>query len=133
MELEYIDPEDAATIFSNHVVLNEFGRITPVSNPRGLLITETSPIVRQLIRVRSIIDHPVDDAPLITEFVQLEYAEANVVAQIIQAAMDARMEERLRQSESRGTVTGQQGQGNQGGNNNGNNNNQSPQGQQSQN
>ncbi|NLT70080.1 MAG: hypothetical protein GXX91_05230 [Verrucomicrobiaceae bacterium] len=106
MELEFVDPEDAATIFSNHIVLNEFGRITPVIHPRGLLITETSPIVRQLIRVRSIIDHPVDDAPLITEFVQLDYAEANVVAQIIQAAMDARMVERQRQSESRGTVTG---------------------------
>ena len=128
MELEYIDPEDAATIFSNHIVLNEFGRITPVIHPRGLLITETSPIVRQLIRVRSIIDHPVDDAPLITEFVQLEYAEANVVAQIIQAAMDARMEERQRQSETRGTVTGtgtpaaQQG----GDQNRGNNNNNAP-------
>lgn len=107
MELDYVDPEDAATIFGNHIVLNEFGRITPVSNPRGLLITETSPIVRQLIRLRMIIDHPVEDAPLITEFVHLEYAEANVVAQIIQAAMDARMEERQRQSEARGTVSGQ--------------------------
>jgi len=106
LELEFVDPEDAATIFSNHIVLNEFGRITPVTNPRGLLITETSPIVRQLIRLKSIIDHPVDDAPLITEFVQLDYAEANIVAQIIQAAMDARMEERQRQSERGGTVTG---------------------------
>lgn len=107
MELEFVDPEDAATIFGNHIVLNEFGRITPVSNPRGLLITETTPIVRQLIRLRSIIDHPVEDAPLITEFVHMQYAEANVVAQIIQAAMDARMEERARQSEARGTVSGQ--------------------------
>jgi type II secretion system protein D len=106
LELDFVDPEDAATIFSNHIVLNEFGRITPVTNPRGLLITETSPIVRQLIRLKSIIDHPVDDAPLITEFVQMQYAESNVVAQIIQAAMDARMEERLRQSERGGTVTG---------------------------
>ena len=122
LELDFVDPEDAATIFSNHIVLNEFGRITPVTNPRGLLITETSPIVRQLIRLKSIIDHPVDDAPLITEFVQMQYAESNVVAQIIQAAMDARMEERLRQSERGGTVTGgrstsqpQQGQPQQGG------------------
>jgi general secretion pathway protein D len=131
MELEFVDPEDAATIFSNHIVLNEFGRITPVIHPRGLLITETSPIVRQLIRVRSIIDHPVDDAPLITEFVQLEFAEANVVAQIIQAAMDARMEERQRQSETRGTVTGTgtpaAAQG--GDQNRGNNNNAAAQGQ----
>ena len=106
MELAYVDPEDAATIFSNHVVLNEFGRLTPVTNPRGLLITETSPIVRQFIRLKAIIDHPVDDAPLITEFVQLEFAESNVVAQIIQAAMDARMEERQRQGERNGTVSG---------------------------
>lgn len=120
MELEFIDPEDAATIFGNHIVLNEFGRITPVSNPHGLLITETTPIVRQLIRLRSIIDHPVNDAPLITEFVHMEFAEANVVAQIIQAVMDARMEERSRQSEARGSVTGQarNEQGN-GGNNGG--------------
>lgn len=111
MELEFVSPEDAATIFGNHIVLNEFGRITPVLNPRGLLITETSPIVRQLIRLRSIIDHPVEDAPLITEFVQLEYAEANIVSQIIQAAMDARMEERQRQVELSGSVTGQPQQG----------------------
>jgi len=122
MELEFIDPEDAASIFGNHIVLNEFGRITPVSNPRGLLITETTPIVRQLIRLRSIIDHPIEDAPLITQFVELEYAEANVVAQIIQAAMDARMEERLRQNEEGGgTIAGQRrdsedrGRGNDGG------------------
>lgn len=121
MDLEFVAPEDAATIFSNHIVLNEFGRITPVTNPRGLLITETSPIVRQLIRLRAIIDHPVDDAPLITEFVQLQYAEANVVAQIIQAAMDARMEERQRQSERGGTIAGAR-------NTNNNANNNQPQG-----
>jgi general secretion pathway protein D len=123
MELEFVDPEDAATIFSNHIALNEFGRITPVLNPRGLLITETSPIVRQLIRLRMIIDHPVEDAPLITEFVNLDYAEANVVAQIIQAAMDARMEERLRQSESRGTISGQPRNNDPRNNQNNNNNN----------
>ncbi len=106
MALEFVDPQDAATIFSNHIVLNEFGRITPVTNPRGLLITETSPIVRQLIRLKAIIDHPVDDAPLITEFVKLQFAEANIVAQIIQAAMDARREERQRQSERGGTIAG---------------------------
>ncbi|MDF1823070.1 MAG: hypothetical protein P1U68_00420 [Verrucomicrobiales bacterium] len=132
MELEFIDPEDAATIFGNHIVLNEFGRITPVSNPHGLLITETTPIVRQLIRLRSIIDHPVHDAPLITEFVHMEYAEANIVAQIIQAAMDARMEERSRQSEARGSVSGQARSNEQGdGNNNGNNGNGGNQRQQS--
>ena len=107
LELEFISPEEAATIFGNHVVLNEFGRITPVSSPSGLLITETTPIVRQLIRLAQIIDMPTEDAPLLTQFIHLDYAQANVVAQIIQAAMDARMEERERQSESGKTISGQ--------------------------
>jgi type II secretion system protein D len=107
MELEHIAPEDAATIFGNHVVLNEFGRITPVATPQGLLITESSSIVRQLIRLKAIIDAPTESAMLMTTFVKLEYAEANVVAQIIQAAMDARAEEALRLSETGTTITGE--------------------------
>jgi general secretion pathway protein D len=107
MDLDHIDPEAAATLFGNHVVLNQFGRITPVTTPRGLLITESSSIIRQLIQLKKIIDMPVDDAPLLTEFIKLEYAEANIVAQIIQAAMDARMEERQRQSDAGRTVSGQ--------------------------
>ncbi len=121
MELDYISPEDAATLLGNHIVLNQFGRITPVLNPSGLLITETSPIVRQIIRLRTIFDHPIEDAPLITEFVHLKYAEANIVAQIIQAAMDARMEERQRQTDSGRTVSGQTNQPKQGDNKDNNN------------
>ena len=112
MTLEYIAPEDAATIFQNHIALNTFGKITPVSSPQGLLITETAPIVRSLIKLRTIIDHPVHQAPLLTEFVPLEHAEANVVAQIIQAAMDARMAERERQRELQNLQSRSQ-QGNQ--------------------
>jgi general secretion pathway protein D len=107
MELENISPETAATLFGNHVVLNQFGRITPVTTPRGLLITESSSIIRQLIQLKKIIDVSAEDAPLLTEFIKLQFAEANVVAQIIQAAMDARMEERQRQGESGRTVSGQ--------------------------
>ena len=106
MELEHISSETAATLFGNHVVLNEFGRITPVSTPSGLLITESSSIIRQLIQLKKIIDVAAEDAPLLTDFIQLDYAEANIVAQIIQATMDARMEERQRQSESGRTISG---------------------------
>lgn len=113
MTLDYISPEDAATIFENHITFNDFGKLTPVSTPRGLLITETSPIVRALIQLRTIIDRPVEQAPLLTEFVPLEHAEANIVAQIIQAAMDARMVERERQQElqARSQTGNQQQQG----------------------
>ncbi len=124
MQLDHISSETAATLFGNHVVLNEFGRITPVTTPSGLLITESSSIIRQLIQLKKIIDFSAEEAPLLTEFVKLEYAEANVVAQIIQAAMDARMEERQRQSESGRTISGQRTTQNNN-NNSGNNSNNS--------
>jgi len=68
-----------------------------------------------LIRLRQIIDVPADEAPLLTQFVELEFAEANIVAQIIQAAMDARREEAERQGEIGRTVSGERSQ-QQGGN-----------------
>lgn len=117
MTLDFISPTDAATIFENHISFNDFGKMTPVSAPQGLLITETSPIVRSLIQLRSIIDRPITQAPLLTEFVPLEHAEANIVAQIIQAAMDARMAERQRQQELRAEL-GQSGQTNNNSNQN---------------
>jgi len=119
MGLDYISPEEAATIFGNHIALNEFGRITPVATPQGLLITESSSIVRQLIRLQTIIDAPTESAMLLTSFVKLEYAEANVVAQIIQAALDARAEEALRLSEQGKTISGETPKENR--DNNGNN------------
>jgi len=122
MGLDYISPEEAATIFGNHVVLNEFGRITPVATPQGLLITESSSIVRQLIRLQAIIDAPTESAMLLTSFVKLEYAEANVVAQIIQAALDARAEEALRLSEQGKTISGEKPKESRDNNNNNNNN-----------
>ncbi len=122
MGLDYISPEEAATLFGSHVVLNEFGRITPVATPQGLLITESSSIVRQLIRLQAIIDAPTESAMLLTSFVKLEYAEANVVAQIIQAALDARAEEALRLSEQGKTITGEKPKENKDNNNNNNNN-----------
>lgn len=107
MGIEFMNPEEVATIFANHVTLHSFGKLTPISTPPGLLITENSSIIRQFIKLREIIDVAPEDAPLMTEFVKLQYAEANVVAQIIQAAMDARVEESQRMSESGKTLSGQ--------------------------
>ncbi len=108
MELDYISPEEAAAIMANHVQLNSYGRITPVESPSGLLITENSALIRKLAKLREIIDVPPDEARLMTQFVQLIYADSNTVSQIIQAAMDARYEERQRLSELGRTISGQQ-------------------------
>ncbi len=122
MTLEFIAPDDAATIMANHVQLNPYGRITPVESPPGLLVTESAALIRKLAKLREIIDVPPDEARLMTEFVQLVYADANTVAQIIQAAMDARHEERARLDELGRTISGQRSN-NQGNQNNQNNQN----------
>jgi type II secretion system protein D len=109
MRLEHIAPEDAATIFANHVQLNPYGRITPVAAPAGLLITENAALVRKFAKLQEVIDVPAEEARLLTEFIQLEHADANTVSQIIQAAMDARYEESLRLEEQGRTVSGAPG------------------------
>lgn len=92
MRLQHIDPVEAGAMFTNHLGLNPYGRITPVISPAGLLITENSSIVRQLIQLKEVMDHPHDRAERITEFVTIEYAEASVLAQIIQATLINRPE-----------------------------------------
>ena len=94
MKLEHLAPEDAGTILANHVGLNVYGRITPVTTPPGLLITETAGIVKQLISIRAVIDTTETTSSLITKFVKLEYADAAVVAQIIQSTLDAQAKDK---------------------------------------
>lgn len=123
MSLEYMNPEDAATIMTNHVQLNPYGRITPVQTPPGLLVTESANLIRKLVKMKRIIDVAPDQARLMTEFVQIKHGDANTIAQIIQAAMDARYEESQRIAELGRTISGTQPQQN----NQQNNNNQRPQ------
>lgn len=94
MKLDYLDPTQASEIFGNHVGLNVYGRITPVSTPPGLLITESATIVRQLIAIRSAIDMGSTGAQQVTKFIALTYADASVVAQIIQSTLSAQQKER---------------------------------------
>lgn len=90
LRLAHLDPVEAASLYSNHIGLNPYGRITPVNSPAGLLITENSAIVRQLIQVNRVMDKPHERAQRVTEFVDVEYAEASVLAQIIQATLASR-------------------------------------------
>lgn len=96
LRLENLTPSDAAVIMANHLQMNSYGRITPVESPAGLLITESAGIVRKLLRLKELIDVPPGESKLMTQFVKLEFADANTVAQIIQATMDARYEEKQR-------------------------------------
>lgn len=101
MKLTNLDPEEAGQILANHVGLSVYGRITPVATPPGLLITESATIVRQLISIHDAIDTATSGSTLITKFLPVKYAEATVIAQIIQATLAAQAEEK----ESKGLTT----------------------------
>ncbi|MBX7211108.1 MAG: hypothetical protein K1X78_22570 [Verrucomicrobiaceae bacterium] len=94
MKLDYLDPTQASEILANHVGLNVYGRITPVTTPPGLLITESATIVRQLIAIRAAIDMGNTGSQLVTKFIPLTYADSSVVAQIIQSTLNAQATER---------------------------------------
>ena len=101
MQLENLEPEEAARLLSGHVGLGVYGRITPVSSPPGLLITETSSIVWQLINIKEALDIADSGSTLLTKFIPVEFADSATVAQIIQATLDAQLQE----EETRGTNT----------------------------
>jgi general secretion pathway protein D len=101
MKLDNLDPETAGTMLSGHVGLGVYGRITPVLVPPGLLITESSTVVKQLISIREAIDIAASAASLVTKFIPLEHADAATVAQIIQATLTAQADEK----ESKGVNT----------------------------
>jgi type II secretion system protein D len=101
MALDNLAPEDAAQILANHVGLSIYGRMTPVLTPPGLLITESATIVRQLISIKEAIDSPSTASSLITKFIPLEHADATVVAQIVQATVNAQAQEQ----ETKGITT----------------------------
>jgi len=94
MKLDFLDPEEAGTMFSGHVGLSVYGRITPVLMPPGLLLTESSTVIKQLISIREAIDVGDTGSSLVTKFIPVEFAEAATVAQIVQATLTAQAQEK---------------------------------------
>jgi type II secretion system protein D len=127
MKLDFLAPEDAATMFSGHVGLGAYGRITAVTTPPGLLITESATVVKQLISIRDTIDIGDTGSSLVTKFIPVKYADAATIAQIIQATLTAQAQEK----ETKGVNTirgsaGSDGRDNRGNDNNNNNSQQRP-------
>ena len=126
MKLDNLAPEDAAEMFSGHVGLGAYGRITAVTTPPGLLITESATVVRQLISIRESIDLADTGSSLVTKFIPVKYGDAATIAQIIQATLTAQAQEK----ESKGVNTirgsaasdGRGGDRDRGSNNNNDNN-----------
>ncbi len=128
MKLDNLTPEDAATMFSGHVGLGAYGRITAVTTPPGLLITESATVVKQLISIREAVDIGDTGSSLVTKFIPVKYADAATVAQIIQATLTAQAQEK--ETKGINTIRGSaasDGRENRGGDNNRGNDNSSQQ------
>lgn len=124
MKLDFLTPEDAATMFSGHVGLSAYGRITAVTAPPGLLITESATVVRQLISIREAVDLGDTGSSLVTKFIPIKYADAATIAQIISATLTAQAQEK--ETKGINTIRGSAASDgrDRGGNDNNNNNNQ---------
>lgn len=81
MPLSYLDPEEAAELFTNVTTLHPYGKITPLKSASAIVITENSSVVKRLIELR---DH-VDVSPIrtIDRTFLLERADAEDVVEAL--------------------------------------------------
>lgn len=98
MPLTYITPEEALPIFQGHVQLHPYGSIVAAPNARALVITENASVIRQLIVLREMIDVP--PAEIAREFVQLERADAEKVAELVNQLLESRRKQNSAASSS---------------------------------
>ena len=90
LKLQHIDPSETSTTLWSHVGLNPFGRLTPVTSPPGILITENADNIRQLLRVAKILDVAQGESHLRTEFYTMKYADAVIIGQILSSTFTNR-------------------------------------------
>ena len=91
MKLNYLAPQEAVSLFQQFVVPPKpFTSFSMVPNVQAVLITENVPVIQKLIALQAMIDVP--PAQVITEFVTLQRADAEKVAEILQGLIDARKE-----------------------------------------
>ncbi len=92
LPLEFLTPDDAKALFETHVQLNSYGKVTPIYAPPALLITENVSLIKQIVALKPLVDvdPALSQAPVKTELVEIKYADAVAVAEMIQALVDNR-------------------------------------------
>jgi general secretion pathway protein D len=81
LPLRYIETQDALTILQQAVGTHAYGKIVAAQNAQALIIADTTPVIRQAIRIIELIDVP--PAQLSTEFIQLQRADAEEVVEAL--------------------------------------------------
>ncbi len=82
MPFRFLKAEDALQVFQNYAPFHPTtGNYAVVSSVNALVLTDTAPLIRRLIALKDVID--VQGAKTVTEFFQLERADAEKVAEIL--------------------------------------------------
>jgi type II secretion system protein D len=81
MPLRFLSAQDAFAIFQGQIAQHQYASIVQVPNAQALVITENLPTIRQLVNLQELIDVP--PARVVSEFVTLQRADAERVAEII--------------------------------------------------
>jgi type II secretion system protein D len=81
MPLHYLKAEDAMQVFQGYAPIHPYGSYIPVASVNAVVITEDAELVRRLVSLQQVID--VEGARTVTEFFQLERADAEKVVEIL--------------------------------------------------
>jgi len=86
MPLNYINPAEAQTIFSQSAPPHGYGAYVMAPSAQAVILTENVGTIRQLIALKELIDVP--PARVTSEFVQLSRADAEKVADLLNKMFD---------------------------------------------
>jgi general secretion pathway protein D len=81
MPLNYISPQEAQGIFTQNSPVHTYGAYVMAPSAQAIILTENTNVIRQLIALKELIDVP--PAKVITEFIQLNRADAAITADIL--------------------------------------------------
>jgi general secretion pathway protein D len=88
MPLNYVSPQEAKDIFSQSTQVHSYGVYVPAPSAQAIILTENTSVIRQLIALKELIDVP--PARVVSEFVQLNRADAEKVADLLNKLLDTK-------------------------------------------
>jgi general secretion pathway protein D len=86
MPLSYIGPQEAMGIFMQNAPIHQYGAYVPAPSAQAMILTENANVIRQLIALKELIDVP--PARVVNEFVQLNRADAEKTADLLNKLLD---------------------------------------------
>lgn len=81
MPLSYISAQEAQQIFTQSAPVHTYGAYVIAPSAQAVVITENTSVIRELIGLKELIDVP--PARVVTEFIQLNRADAEKVADLL--------------------------------------------------